>query len=98
MSYTVSRSDRPTKKFVAVNNETGKRIYFGAFGYDDFTIHKDSTRRDRYVQRHQRNENWNSPETPGFWSRWMLWGDNSSVTKALADIRRKFKIKIKRDF
>ncbi len=41
----------------------------------DFTIHKDEQRKQRYIDRHKTNENWlkSGIDTPGFWSRWLLW-------------------------
>ena len=35
----------------------GKKVRFGAKGYEDFTIHKDEERKQRYIKRHQAREN-----------------------------------------
>ena len=55
--------------------ESGKKVYFGAVGYSDFTIHKDEERKKRYIERHKNRENWSKSgiDTPGFWSKWYLW-------------------------
>ena len=67
-------------KYVAVLTD-GKRtyrIYFGAYGYDDFTTYykkdpKQAEERKRlYLIRHQ-HERWTDPLTAGFWSRYILW-------------------------
>ena len=29
--------------------------------------------KNRYIQRHKKNENWNNPETAGYLSRFILW-------------------------
>ena len=46
---------------------------FGAAGYSDFTIHKDPERKNRYIERHEKRENWNNPETAGYLSLFILW-------------------------
>lgn len=72
----IIKSPNSTKKFRAML-PNGKSVDFGAAGYSDYTKHKDPERKDRYITRHQRRENW-SPGgmyTAGFWSRWLLWGE-----------------------
>ena len=46
---------------------------FGAAGYSDFTMRKDPERKNRYIERHKKHENWNNPETAGYLSRFILW-------------------------
>ena len=55
--------------------KSGKKVYFGAVGYSDFTIHKDEDRKNRYILRHEKNENWTKSgiDTAGWWSKWYLW-------------------------
>jgi hypothetical protein len=72
----------------------GKKISFGAAGYEDYTIHKDPERLRRYLIRHQKRENWKDPHTAGFWSRWLLWS-KSSLKAAIKDIEHRFNYKIK---
>ena len=36
MTYTLKKSDRRDKKLMLVNNETNKKIHFGATGYMDY--------------------------------------------------------------
>lgn len=54
---------------------TGKKVYFGAVGYDDFTTHKDPSRKERYIARHKNKEDWTRKgiNTAGWWSRFYLW-------------------------
>jgi len=75
-------------KFKAVFPE-GRTVHFGARGYSDYTMHKDSTRMKRYVIRHRRRENWgrSGRYTPGFWSRWLLWS-RPTMNGALAKTQR----------
>lgn len=71
----------------------GKCIYFGAAGYSDYTIHKDKSRKLKYIARHKSRENWNDPYTRGFWSRWLLW-EKKTIKSAIKHIYEKFKIRI----
>jgi Family of unknown function (DUF5754) len=52
-----------------------RKVLFGAKGYSNYTIHKDPLRKQRYITRHQKKEDWTrrGAFTPGFWSRWVLW-------------------------
>ena len=66
-------SDREGKKFFIITNK-GKRVYFGASKYQHYTDgHLDIKRRNNYLKRHMKNENWNDPDTSGFWSAKFLW-------------------------
>ena len=54
---------------------SGKKVYFGAIGYEDYTIHKDPIRKARYIARHKNKENWTKSgiNTAGWWSVKLLW-------------------------
>jgi hypothetical protein len=93
-TYRLTKSPRAEKKFMVVT-PSGKRVYFGATGYSDYTIHKDFERMQRYNIRHQKRENWTKSgiETAGFWSKWLLW-NKPSLIASLRDMEKKFKIKI----
>lgn len=78
-------------KWVAVFDD-GTRVPFGATGYSDFTQHKDKLRRARYLARHSSRETWNNPKTAGSLSRWILWGDSTSLQSNLASFRRRFSV------
>jgi hypothetical protein len=43
--------------------------------YSDFTIHKYEARKQRYITRHLKNEDWTKSgiSTSGFWSKHLLW-------------------------
>ena len=69
---------------------------FGASGYSDFTIHKDPERKNRYIERHKKNENWNNPETAGYLSRFILW-NKPTIKESINDINKnnnKYKFKL----
>jgi hypothetical protein len=78
-------------KYVAVFND-GKRVAFGAFGYNDFTKTGDKEARKRYLARHKANEDWNNPKTAGALSKALLWGDSRSVNDNLRAFKRRFNI------
>ena len=91
----LSKSNRKEKKFmVKINNRT---THFGAKGYSDYTKHKDSERKQRYINRHKKRENWakSGIKTAGFWSRWLLWGE-PTLNKSIKKIEDKFNIIIER--
>lgn len=72
----IVKSPNSTKKYRAILPD-GKTVDFGAAGYSDYTKHKDPERKQRYIIRHQKRENWTPSgiHTAGFWSRWILWGE-----------------------
>ena len=80
-----------THKWVAEFAD-GKRIPFGAVGYKDYTQHHDKLRRANYLQRHRHSETWTNPRTAGALSRWILWGDSTSLSTNLADFKRRFSL------
>ena len=67
-------SDKPEKKYFIITS-TGKKVHFGATGYEDYTIHKDPKRKEAYITRHQKKEDWTKSgiNTAGFWSYHYLW-------------------------
>lgn len=91
------KSPNATKKYRAIFSDNQK-VDFGAAGYTDFTLSGGSKegleRRARYLTRHRGNESWNNPRTAGALSRWILWGDSTSLQQNLADFKRKFAGKI----
>jgi hypothetical protein len=45
----VLKSTRPTKKYMITYKK--KHVHFGAMGYEDYTKHRNTTRRKNYLQR-----------------------------------------------
>jgi hypothetical protein len=70
--YYPYQSDKDGKKFYIITNDN-KKVYFGAAGYEDFTTHKDEARKQRYIARHKKNEDWDDINSASFWSRFYLW-------------------------
>lgn len=98
----LSKSTRSGKKYMVVitpdASPTGRQrtVHFGQSGASDYTKHKDSDRKQRYVVRHKRgNEKWTKRgiTTAGFWSRWLLW-NKPTISASTNDIQKKFGIRI----
>lgn len=68
-----------------------KSVDFGAEGYSDYTTHKDPARRQRYLDRHRKAENWSKPDTPGALSRWLLW-QGTSLKNNIELFKKKFNL------
>lgn len=92
--YTLLKSPNRAKKYRIVTPE-GRTIDFGAYGYQDFTTHKDESRKQRYIARHKKRENWTSKgiNTAGFWSYHLLW-NKETIPLAVGDIESKYNITI----
>ena len=90
MDIVLKRSDKPDKKYmVKVDNKT---IHFGSRGMSDFTKNKDPERKNRYIARHKKRENWNDKFSPGALSRYILWGE-PSLRESIKKYKRKFRLK-----
>jgi hypothetical protein len=89
----ITKSNKHDKKLMAIfedcNTKRQKRVHFGAKGMSDYTIHKDSERKKRYIARHSKNENWNNFTTSGALSRWVLW-NKPSLRDSISDYKKRF--------
>ena len=71
-------SSRKNNKYM-VQLPDGKKIHFGSPKYEDFLIHKDENRRDKYRARAMKIKNkqgeltYTNPESPNFWAINLLW-------------------------
>ena len=88
--YYPYKSDKPEKKYYIIT-KSGEKIYFGQANASDFTKHKDIERKQRYIKRHEKNENWTKSgiNTAGFWSYWLLW-NKLSINESYEDIKKRF--------
>ena len=102
----VVESDKKDKKYDAYFREKGCPcsvkedpkcgakelvVSFGAKNYSDFTKHKDEERKKRYLERHEKNEDWDDPTTPGVLSRWILW-NKPTLKASIEDFKKRFKL------
>jgi len=94
-AYVMRESSRADKKWM-VELPNNHVVHFGAAGYEDFTQHRDEERRARYVRRHRERENWgkSGAGTAGFWSRWILWGPFTSISRNIAYVRERFGMRV----
>jgi len=90
------KSVKDGKKYTAIfyNDDRSKikTVHFGAKGYEDFTIHGDEERKQRYIQRHKTRENFADYKTAGSLSYHILW-NKPSVSASYNDYLKKFKLK-----
>ena len=89
-TIVISKSDKPDKKLKA--NIGNKTIHFGQQGASDYTIHKDTERRQRYIDRHKKQEDWTRSgiDTAGFYSKNILW-NKPTISQSVADLNSKYK-------
>jgi hypothetical protein len=83
------------KKWIAIFTHpdgTSTRTEFGAKGYEDYTIHKDKTRRLHYWNRHLKDLDTGDFTRAGFLSFYLLWGDSTSLKKNINTFKKKFDI------
>jgi len=96
MKVEIKPSTQKTKKLMAIfYDDNGKKIkttHFGSAGMSDYTIHKDKERKERYLDRHRKRENWNDYMSAGSLSRWILW-NKPTLKASIADYKKRFKLK-----
>ena len=68
----------------------GKVVHFGLAGSQTYLDHGDKVKRENYLKRHKANESWDKPMTRGALSRWLLWGDSTSLNENIKEFKRKF--------
>lgn len=96
VSVKISKSTKSGKKYMAVftrDNGRTKTTHFGSAGMDDYTKTKDKAQRKRYLDRHRKNENWNNYESAGSLSRYILWGNSTSIRENIKTYKNKFNLK-----
>tara|TARA_R110000823_G_scaffold36271_1_gene99167 strand:+ start:656 stop:961 length:306 start_codon:yes stop_codon:yes gene_type:complete len=96
VSVVIKTSTKPDKKQMAVfslDNGRTKVVHFGQKNAPDYTKTRDKAQRSRYLSRHKARENWNAPMTAGALSRWILWGDSTSIRTNISKYKNKFNLK-----
>ena len=71
MEVVIQKSRRKDKKLDAVIDGK-KNISFGQKNASDFTLKISEEKKERYIARHQKNENWRDLKTAGFYSKRVL--------------------------
>ena len=85
----ISKPKKPDKKLDArIDNK--KTVAFGQKGASDFTKHKDKERKELYVDRHTKNEDWtkSGAKAAGWLSKHVLW-NKPTLQASVADINIK---------
>ena len=93
MNIIIKPSSNRLKKFDAIIDDK-KKISFGQKGASDFTINKNEDQKNRYINRHKKNENWNDPLTAGFYSKNILW-NKPTLNESIKDTNKKYNVNIK---
>ena len=95
----IIKSDKPLKKWTAIfklDNGKEKKVNFGYNNKkdpkNDYTLHGDIQRRDKYRKRHQKDLKTNDPLRAGFLSYYILWGDSKNIKTNISDYRKKFNL------
>jgi len=88
----IEPSTRKGKRFM-ITFENGKTTHFGLKGGQTYIDHRDKAKRDAYLKRHEKNEDWNDPYSAGALSRYLLWGDSVDLETNHRSFMRKFKVK-----
>lgn len=92
---SIKPSKAKDKKLVAkFERANGHSVttHFGSKGMSDYTIHHSDERKQRYLDRHRKNENWSDPTSAGSLSRYILWGPSTSKSKNIASFKHKFNL------
>lgn len=89
----IKKSTKKEKKLMAIftncKNKREKTTHFGAFGYSDYTKHRDPERKQRYINRHRKNENWEDPFSAGALSLYILW-NKPTLKASILDYKKHF--------
>ena len=90
INIVIQKSHNPKKKYDAIINGS-KTISFGAVGYEDYTTHRDETRKQNYIKRHS-NEDWSisNLESAAWMSRYILW-EKPSLQEAVKNANAMYK-------
>lgn len=94
--FTVKKSKKPGKKWNFTFKRTKSGTKFtrsvGNSTRNNYTIHKNKTRRTHYLQRHKKNLNTHDPTRPGYISYYVLWGKSTDFDENLEAYKRRFKL------
>ena len=91
MGVVLTKSKKPDKKYDA-RIDGSKTVSFGQKGASDFTKHKNTDRKEIYIDRHKKNEDWikSGAKSAGFYSKHVLW-NRPTLKESIDDINKRFK-------
>ena len=89
----IKDSPRNSKRFVAQFPDHPP-VHFGqkdpATG--TYIDHKDKKKRELYIARHKKNEDWTDAHSAGALSRYILWGPTTSLEKNIRLYKKRFRL------
>ena len=95
----IIKSDKPKKKWIAVfklDNGKEKKVHFGFNNpkdpKNDYTLHNDKQRREKYRKRHAKDLKTNNNLRAGYLSYYILWGDSTNIKTNIANYRKRFNL------
>ena len=87
----IKQSPRKDKRYMAVFDDRTP-VHFGQDGGQTYIDHKNKLKRKAYIARHAVRENWTDPYSAGALSRFLLWGDSTSMAINIAEYKRMFNL------
>ena len=96
ISVKITKSNQKGKRLMAIFriHKGGKIIkitHFGSDKYENYTIHKDKKRKENYLKRHKKNEDWMDFKSAGSLSRWILW-EKTNLKDAIKSYKDRFEL------
>lgn len=92
----IEKGTAKNKKLKAIFfDDNGKKIKTSQFGddrYEDYTMHKDKSRREKYRSRHKGNLKKGTYMSPSHLSFYILWGDSTSRNNNIKQYKKMFKL------
>lgn len=85
----IQKSTRKDKRFMATFYN-GKVVHFGLEGGKTYIDEGDKIKRENYLLRHQKRENWNDPYTAGSLSKFITWGESTDINKNIEAFKKRF--------
>ena len=87
----IQKSTRKGKRFMAIF-KNNKVVHFGSAVGKTYIDHGDKIKRQNYLARHSVSENWKDGYSAGALSRFILWGDYTSIDGNIASYKRMFNV------
>ena len=86
----ITQSTRKDKRYMATFHN-GTKVHFGLKGAETYIDHQDKAKREAYLKRHAKNEDWSNPYTAGALSRWILW-NGENISGNISEFKKRFKL------
>ena len=90
----IENSTRKGKRFMATY-KNGKVVHFGSDVGSTYIDEGDNLKRENYIKRHSVRENFDDPFSAGALSRWLLWGDTTSLDLNHKAFMKRYPVTIK---